>query len=143
MGHMNPSHHPRPIPPLPLPAALGLALTLLLWSTFIQAQPAANALDAPPAASCRPDGTPEQVNACAYAGYLRAQTELDARLPAWLRQQPVERRSALQAEQRAWAFKRDAECRDLAMDAALPQAAAGEFHGCRKQRTLERLAALR
>ncbi len=107
------------------------------------AQPVVSGLDAPPTASCRPDGTPDQVNACAYAGYQRAQKQLDERLPAWLRQQPAQRRGALQAEQQAWANKRDAECRELALDAAGPQAAAGEYHGCRKQRTLERLASLR
>jgi uncharacterized protein YecT (DUF1311 family) len=141
---MTAVHRRHPFTLSPISLRSWLALTVLLSAAMAgHTQPATPALDAPPTASCRPDGTPEQVNACAYDGYERAQKQLDERLPAWLRQQPAQRRSALQAEQQAWAKKRDAECRDLALDAAGPQAAAGEYQGCRKQRTLERLAALR
>lgn len=144
MPHMTPIHRRHPFIPSPVRPRRRLALTVLLSAAMAgHAQPAIPTIDAPPTAGCRPDGTPEQVNACAYDGYQRAQKQLDERWPAWLRQQPANKRSALQAEQQAWGLKRDAECRDLALDAAGPQAAAGEYQGCRKQRTLERLAALR
>ncbi|RZI63146.1 lysozyme inhibitor LprI family protein [Variovorax guangxiensis] len=109
---------------------------MLLFAGGVQAADDANPL------ACKPDGTQQEMNACAVRDYRAADAALNIRYGEVMKSLSSQQRIALRTEQRAWLKGRDPGCKSASKQSEGGSIWALAFYTCLEQSTRERTAAL-
>lgn len=93
-------------------------------------------------AACRPDGTVQEVNACALSDFQAADTEIAVLYQDVMRALAAHERPQLRREQQAWNTERMRQCKQATQ--AVEQQADGprRYHECMTERTRARRSGL-
>jgi uncharacterized protein YecT (DUF1311 family) len=98
--------------------------------------------DVEPPIECRPDGTQQEMNACAARDFRAADARLNARYRAALARLSADKAARLRVEQRAWLRQRDAACRKAVKDFEGGSIWPLEYFACREAATETRTRVL-
>lgn len=138
--------HRAPAPARAMHAKAGsLALAVLLaiaGAGLAHAAEADTPGDAGDPSTCRPDGTQQQMNACAVRDYRAADAILNIRYREVMAALPAPARMALRQEQRDWLRHRDPACKAEARPSEGGSIWPLVFHGCLERATRARITAI-
>lgn len=91
---------------------------------------------------CKPDGTQQEMNQCAYQDYQVADKQLNQVYKKTLATLNAERQRLLRDEQRTWLKARDPACKAESIDSEGGSMWPLVFYGCLQERTVQRTKAI-